>query len=249
MARVADFLTRFRPAPAGEVEIGIGGFTAFARVRDSYKLAADAPIIPVENGSFVNDHIIRKPVTLSIEGDVSDIHIRRSPAVQQQIRDLAELGNLTAQFAPSRTQAQLSKIAALANDIDNAIARVDSVLAAGAQAANYLGNQDTGSKPPQEMFLDTVEAYYFAGSLISIDMPYRRHDNMVITSFTSTTDNEGNSTGFTLEAQQLQLVDLQFVQLKKPAGGTGGQLAKPADKGAQEGKPVPVSLLGHLLGG
>jgi hypothetical protein len=126
---------------------------------------------------------------------------------------------------------------------------VDSILAAGVQAADYLGNQDTGSKSPQEMFLDVIEAYYFAGAVISIDMPYRRHDNMVITSFTSTTDNEGNSTGFSIEVQQLQFVDLQFVQIKKPARGTNGQLAKPADKGAQEGKEVNASLFTHIVKG
>lgn len=248
MARVSDFLERFRPAMPTTQEIGIGGFTFFARVRDSYKLSADSPVIPVENGSFVNDHIIRKPIMLSIEGDVSDLHVRANPTIRQFQRLQAEVGNLTSQYAPAWTQVQLSQVSALANDLADAVRSADALLDAGEQAIDFFGNRDTVEKGLQEKFLDAMEAIYFGGQLIAIDMPYRRHENMVITSFTASTDNEGNSTGFTIEAQQLQFADLQFVELRKPAKGTNRQTEKKVDKGAQEGKPVPVSFLGHLLG-
>ena len=54
-------------------EVGIGGFTAFAQVSEKFKSSASVPVTYLENGTHVNDHIIREPKTISIEGNVSDL--------------------------------------------------------------------------------------------------------------------------------------------------------------------------------
>jgi len=48
-------------------EVGIGGFTAFAQIREKFKRSASVPVTYLENGTHVNDHIIREPKTISIE--------------------------------------------------------------------------------------------------------------------------------------------------------------------------------------
>ena len=246
MASVDNFLNRFRPSTPTQ-EVGIGGWTAMARVRDSYKLTAEAPTTPVEDGSFVNDHIIRNPITLSIEGDVSDVHLRAAPGIRQFQRLQAEIGNVTSQYAPDRTVSQLSRVSALANDLADAVRRVDNLLDTGEQAADYFGNKDTSSKSLQEQFIDAMEAIYFGQQAIAIEMPYRRHDNMVITSFSANYDNVNDSTSFTIEAQQIRYAELQFVRVTTPAAGLNGQTDAPVDKGAQEGEQVE-SFFSQVLG-
>ena len=242
MAAIEDFLTRpLQGAPSQE--IGIGGFTAMVRIRDSYKLTAEVPATPVEDGSFVNDHIILKPLTISIEGHVSDVHLRASPAIRQFQRVQAEVGNLTSQYSIGRTESQLSEASALANDAADAIRQADALLDAGDQALDFFGNRDTESKGLQEQFLDAMEALHFGQQVIAIDMPFRRHESMVITAFQKNTDNVTNETTFTIEAQQLQFADLQFVEVKVPAAGLNGQTDAETNKGAQEGEPVESSLL------
>ena len=247
MARVLDYFDRILP-DTPELEVGIGGFTALVRVRDSYKLSAEVPTTPVENGSFVNDHIILKPITITIEGDVSDIHLRASPIIRGFQRLQAEIGNITSQYAPARTQAQLSKVSALVNDAVDAVRRLDALLDAGEQVLDLFGNKDTESKGLQEQFIDAMEALHFGKQAIAIDMPFRRHENMVIISFQSNTDNVTNVTTFSLEAQQLQYAELQFVEVTTPASGLGGQTDEEVSKGAQEGEPVDSSLFSQILG-
>ena len=247
MARVMDYLNRVRQETPKQ-EIGIGGFTALVRVRERYTLEADAPDTPVEDGSFVNDHIIRKPVRISIEGDVSDVHLRGQP-ILRDIRQLqAEIGNVTSQYAPARTQAQLSRVSALANDALDAVRRVDALLDAGEQIGSLFGNQDAQAKPLREQFIDHMEALHNGKQLISIDMPYRRLDAMVITSLTFAYDNETEVTTFTLEAKKLQFAALEFAQIRRPARGLGGQTSSQVDNGPQEGDRVERSLITNIFG-
>lgn len=247
MARVSDFLNRKFPGTAKQ-EIGIGGFTAMARVREAYKLTAEAPTTPVEDGSFVNDHIILKPLTITIEGDVSDVHVRASPIVRRWQRASAEIGNITSQYAPARTQSQLDRVNAIANDASDAVRRIDSLLDSGEQALDFFGNRDNSSKSIQEQFIDAMEALHFGKQIIAIDMPFRRHENMVITGVQATTDNQADSTTFSIDAQQLQFAELQYAQIARPATGLGGQTEDLVSKGPQEGKPVERSLLSSIFG-
>lgn len=245
MARIADYLDRqIQSAP--QQEVGIGGFTALVRVRESYNLTASVPSTPVEDGSVVNDHIILDPLVISIEGDVSDVHLRESPVLRAIRQAQAEIGNVTSQFAPARTQTQISQASALANDVLDATRRIDAALDAGAQIGDLFGNQDAGSSTNRSRFLDHMEALRNGKQLIAIDMPYRRLDRMVITSLTVRHDNVTDSTGFTLEAQQVRLAELQFTAVEQRAGGLGGQTDAEKNKGKQAGEPIECSLAANI---
>jgi len=62
-------------------EVGIGGFTAFAQISEKFSRSAKVPTTFLEDGSHVNDHIIREPLTVSIEGNVSDVYAQPSAPV------------------------------------------------------------------------------------------------------------------------------------------------------------------------
>ena len=247
MAAISDYLNRPYPTAPTD-EIGIGGFTALARVRESYRLTAEVPDTPVEDGSFVNDHIVIRPLTVTIEGSVADVFIRRSALATTTTRVLAEIGNVASQFTPSRTQSQITKVAALANSVTDALRRLDAILGAGAQAFDLVGNRDTATKGFRESFIDAIEGYHRSKTVLSIDMPYRRLDNMVITSFVSSTDNVEDTTTFAIEAQQLQYASTIYASVEVPAEGLKGQTAAESDKGVQEGEDVLSSLAAQLMG-
>ena len=246
MARIQDFINRqFAETP--KQEVGIGGFTALVRVRERMTMGSTIPTTPVEDGSFVNDHIIPKPLVLNIEGDVADVHLDASPSIRQFQRLQAEIGNVTSQYAPSKTQAQLSKINALANDVADAVRAIDNLIDTGDQVLDYFGNKDSESKSLQEQFIDVMDALYKGKQAFAIDMPFRRHEQMVITSLIISYDNQVNTTTFALEAQQIQYADLKFVQVEKKSPGLFGQADSEVSKGSQEGEQVTESLATQIL--
>lgn len=246
MANVQDYINRRLGESTPKQEVGIGGFTALVRTSERYSLSADAPITPVEDGSYVNDHVILKPLIISIEGDISDLTLRASPAVRKLQRLQAEIGNVASQYAPVRTAMQISLADSLANDAADAIRSLDNLIDTGDQIRDYFGNHDDESKGWREIFLDIMEAYRNAKQVISIDMPYRRCDNMIITSIVLSHDNEIDSTGFAIEAQQIEFADLLYIKTPKRSPGLKGQTDKPVSKGTQAGKPVKQSFFYQL---
>lgn len=251
MARVSDFLNR--PIAQGpRDEIGIGGWTLYARISDSYRLTADVPPAPLEDGSFATDHIILNPLVLKIEGEVGDLHLRRSPLIPEFVPVPATLGAITS-FLPTRSPFAEARAAQLVDDARDALASLDRLLDAGNQPLRLLGNLDTGSKPLVEQFIDAMDALYYAKALFAVDMPFRRHENMTITDLTVTRDAQSNAMRFTMELSQFRFVETQQVAIeavpaRAPSAGTGGQTEPVADKGAQEGEPRETSLLTDILG-
>lgn len=249
MANITDYLNR-RYDDTPKQRIGIGGFTALAIVEDKTTRTADIPATPVEDGSFVNDHVIINPVRLSIQGNVSDVYVESSPILDDLKRSQATVGAVT-QYLPERTAAQTQQVNAIANDIADAIRAADAVLAAGQQVVRFFGNQDQGSKTNQEQFMDAMDSLYYGKQLISIDTKYRRYNNMVITSLEIRRDNQSNSTNFSIEATEFRFASTTFAELvaaPAPSEGTGGQLDAEAAKGTQEGTPIDSSLLFTVIG-
>ena len=229
--------------------VGIGGFTTAARVRERVSRSASVPVTFLEDGSHINDHIIRNPLTLSIEGNVSDAFFMPNPAIAALQAAQEQVGNIT-QYAPARTQAQVSRVSGLTNDFTNAIDKVDSFIESSSRVASYLGLQDDTAKSNIENFIDTMESLQEGEQLISIDMPFRTYEQMYITSLEITRTNQTNSLDFTMELQQFRFADTIFVEISaasNPSSATNGQTEGAKDKGVQEGEEVTESLLSSTL--
>lgn len=249
MANIQDYLDRTIVGTPKQ-RIGIGGFTAFVTIEEKTIRSADIPTTIVEDGSFVNDHIILNQVALSIQGDVSDVYIERSPTTELLTRAQAEIGAVT-QYAPPRTQAQVQQVNSLINDLTDAVRRVDALLNTGQQVLSYFGNKDRESKTNRELFIDAMESIYYGKQLISIDTQYRRWNNMVLTLVETTDNNVDGSTRFSIEAREFRLASTIFTEIKpaaNPSIGLGGQADPESAKGVQEGTPADSSLLFTLIG-
>jgi len=227
--------------------VGIGGFTTAARVRERVSRSASVPVTFLEDGTHINDHIIRNPLTLSIEGNVSDTFVMPNPAIAALQAAQSQVGNIT-QYAPARTQAQVSRVSGLVNDFTNAMDRVDNFLESSNRVSSYLGLQDDTAKSNIEKFIDTMESLQEGEQLISVDMPFRTYDKMYITSLEITRTSETNALDFTMELQQFRFADTIFAEIaaSNPSSATNGQTAGSKDKGVQEGAEVTESLATSL---
>lgn len=244
MARVMDFINGRRDPDELE-QVGIGGFRLFAQVSQTYKQTSQVPTTYVEDGSPVNDHIILEPLTVTVQGNVSDINIQPRERSEQAARLQAEIGNI-AQYAPARTQAQISIVNGIINQAADKVREIDAALDAGEQALDFFsGNEDEESKSIQEQFIDAMDALHYGKQLITIDGEYRSYKSMVITSFENTKDNQTDSMTFSLTAQQFRRAEIRLLELAapNPSDGLDGQTDPNKDKGAQEGASPSQSLL------
>lgn len=234
-------------------QIGIGGFSLFARVNERLSLKADNPTTYVEDGSPLNDHRVKQPEMLTIRGSIGEIYSTPNTFVDRVQSIGNNLGQIT-QYFPRLTGTQSLAFARVSTSAVSQIGKLENLINAGAQANNLLGNLDNLSKPLGEQFIDAMENIHYGNQLISIQMPYRIYDSMSIKSVVVDRDNTGTALDFTIEAERFRIADLNFVAVEKVAtrnGGTaqkvgaspaeslGGQAETIKDKGAQEGRDVP----------
>lgn len=219
-------------------QVGVGGFTMMARVNESSSLTSQAPTAYLEDGSFANDQIVLDPLRLEISGEVSDIYIERDEYAQDLTRLQAEIGNISSKYAGAKTQAAIQRQNAIINDAADAARKVDQVIADGKQAASFLGNQDAQSKSNRESFIDAMEGIHYSRILVSIDMPFRQHTDMRITSFVHSRDNRSNAVKFKITAQKIRQAEVIFTDIdqffKSPSEAMNKQTESVVDKGVQE---------------
>ena len=255
---IRDYLNgQFAGEPDTDAEtVGIGGFTAFAQISEKFKRSAKVPTTFLEDGSHVNDHIIREPLTVSIEGNVSDLFVLPSEPAAILQEHQAQIGKIT-QYAPARTQAQLSRVSGLVNDFTSAMDKADALISSAQGAAKYLGNQDKEAQTNIESFLDAMKGLQATDKLIKISTSFKTYTDMYITSLEVTRDNQNRAINFTLEAQKVRIAQTLFTKTtaaQNAAIATAGQTDGETDKGAQEGEEVEeveeslTTIFGKMLG-
>lgn len=249
MAIINDFI-RGQFGNDAEQQVGIGGFTTMATVRERVVKTRDVPTTFLEDGSHINDHIIRNPLLITIEGNVSNTFVIPTAATELFQQGSSTLGAIT-QYAPARTQSELSKVASLATDITGALNALDQTIE-GLQIPGLLGG-DT-QKDNIDKFIDTLEGILASDALIKIDTIGRTYENMAITSLEYDRDNTTNSINFKIEAQQFRFVETAFVEVEiaaaNPASANKGQQEGTADKGPQSGEEADeefTSFFGTIL--
>ena len=237
-------------------EVGIGGFTLFARVSDQTQYSTASPTSVVEDGSYIGDHLINAPIKISISGDVADVFFNAPTKTASDSR-LPTVGKSTS-FLPKRTPSQSQRVGQVNDSAGDRRRGINEQISLGANSGDYIGNK-SGSKPIREQFIDFIEAIHYGKQLVTISMPYRTHESMAINEVTVTRDNQRQALTFTLTAQKFRIAKTIFSDVsrfyKKPAPAVKSQTGGTADKGVQSpksgdgaGKKKEKSVLTAVLG-
>lgn len=237
-------------------EIGIGGFTLFARVSDQTQYSTASPTSVVEDGSYIGDHLINAPIKISISGDVADVFYN-APAKSKSDSRMPTVGRTTS-YLPERTPSQQQRAGKVTDSAGDRRRDINEQISLGTNSGDFTGNK-SGSKLIREQFVDFIESIHYGKQLVKISMPYRTHDSMAINEVTITRDNQRQALTFTLTAQKFRIAKTIFSDVsrfyKKPAPSVKSQTGGTADKGVQSpksgdgaGKKKEKSLLTAIIG-
>jgi len=222
--------------------VGIDGFESFVRIKEKYSYENNVPTTYLEDGSYINDHIIRQPITIAIEGNVSDIYLKPSTPINLFRRAESEIGTIS-QYLPNRTTAQTNKVLSIISDVTNAVDEIDAIIDKGASLSKYIGLIGKGISNGQK-FIDNMQSIYNTDRLVQIDMPYKTFKNMRITMLEINKDNENNAIDYVLEAQEVKFADTITAEVSPvPAMALKGSTEGITEKGLQEGVKVSQSTL------
>lgn len=230
-------------------DMGIAGFKAASVTRKTVDAPAQAPTSWLENGSFVNDHIILDPVTQVVEGEVGDVFLQPSAFFEAFQEAQAGLGQAVG-YLPEQTQAQVQRGVALAATVRDGVNQAQQAINAGQNAAEYFGLQES-EKPLGEQFIDTIFAIRKARQLVQVELSGRTWDNMAIIGLSVTRDKEDRAVSFEVQFKQLRFAETLFVEPSDPfpeaGAGTNGSTEGERDKGAQSGEETESSFLNDTV--
>lgn len=260
---ILDGFTKAQESGKATVKkVGIGGFSMFARVGDSTTYPSQVPVDVLEDGSIASDDIIIGPIEIKISGTVSDIYADAKPnSALALLPDYSKYGEVI-EYIPSKTQQQLQKINEIADRAEQKILEAKRLVDKGADLFGLVGNPVAGgAKGIREQFLDFIEAVYYGKQLISIEVDYRTHENMALSSLVITTDNQTQETKFEAGFTKINFTKLTTTaieqQFKSPSSAAKSKTAGVANKGSQtpadnskstKPKSVLTSLKGAVFG-
>lgn len=213
-------------------QVGIAGFTLFARVRDTMELRSRVPLSVVEDGSSIGDHVINDPISITIEGVVGDVYIQQSP-LETTFRDVAPIGKVL-NFLPFQTRSQVQKIAGYASQVLDAARRIDDIVKTGNDILQF-GNKGGN---PQAQFIETIRSLHDAKALIPIQTPFERLEQMRIIMATFTQTAESGEISFKITAQQIRTAK---VELSKLEPLNSSPVGNPSDSAKEQLAPPPQS--------
>ena len=233
-------------------EIGIGGFTVLARVRNVLTIESESPDTPLEDGSISNDHIILNPIKLEIQGRIGDLIIKPAADLSLFRRTITNVGVITS-YSPGRTQTQIAKVSAILIDANNARLRISDAERKGQQLSEFFGDK-TPEKTNIDNFLSTLELYRESKKPLRIEMPNRIYDDMVITSLVITWDNISDTAiEYKISTKQLRFADIIFADIsdfrKEPSsGGVSDQVSGQESNGLNDAPEIDRSIVSSIVG-
>lgn len=244
---------------SSEEEIGIGGFKLFARVNQSTQYKAQVPDFVLEDGSYVNDHIINNPLVLSINGEIGGTFFKK---LQSYIPDFLTgsqqnaINNVSV-YLPSRTTSQLSMINGLRSDANSYLSQLNRIESVGTELYDvFNGTTAQTEKDNQEQFITFLESVYYSKQLIDIEMPYKKHTTMALTDLSIERNNTEDSVKFTASFKKVQFAQIVYTSaskyFKKPSSSASTKTESKKDKGSQkpsDNASSNKSLAKTLLGG
>lgn len=227
--------------------VGIGGFNLDVRLESNINFTMVAPENYVEDGSVINDHIINDPITISISGEVADIHIKPvfDDFVLETLREKIQFKVINTVF----TKQQQQRIQKVVDKISSAVKLVEK----GLDIYDRFNNRNkikSSVRTAQDDFFDYIESIYLNKKLITIEMPFRNYENMLITSLSISRNNETNQKlKYSLTAKEIRFAEIAFVKgdiyfekpTSKPLAQVKNKVSTKKENGVVDTKKVEVT--------
>lgn len=183
---------------------GLGGFYSDIKIQEKQTYESTVPDIPIEDGSYIHDHIILKPEIIDVVGRVTPFHFgQRAEKFTSTPSQIVDTLNV---FLPKKTAFQLRKIR---NQTVNAIDTIDSYLSG---FNNIFNNFKSDKTDLMQVFNDFMREIIKKKILVDIKMPLNVYKNMRITSLVLTTDNEANALDYEFTAKQIIIAESKFTK-------------------------------------
>lgn len=232
---------------------GIAGFKFHITQSEQVNMESDITDHYVDTNSAVQDHIARRPITITLNGYQGEYYYSVHP-IQDMISKAGSVLTLVEVFKPKLNEftkqikiRQIQQSLTSANNGDTTEAEKYGVLAGRKEFNLKQHNAIDLFKLFQNIYkltsAQTRAFYYFEALwkseiLFTVETRWKRYDNMVIQKVTPLADNNADITDFSITFKQIGITTSKSESVKDVAGRLKDQAAQMTKKGVDKGKEV-----------
>lgn len=164
----------------------------------------------LEDGSFISDHMVHEPITLTQTGIITEV-IDRKPVLQEGINQVDNKLDVLGVYAPELTEGAQQQFNEIATQVTNATAFVDGAISNTKSFFDFLGDLKT-SVSEQQKNIEALNAIRKAGKLLTIEsyIGNGAYKNMVISGIRANnkiSQYGKNITFLTIDFQEIRFSD------------------------------------------
>ena len=191
---------------------GISGFLFDIPETESINLSSEITDHYTENNSYINDHEIRKPITITLSGFVGELSYTPPQGLEGALQELnnkletvdAYLGDLTPGFVQD-----IQKATSLAQ---SAVSTINQTLDRLQNVVGFLGGGIVQETMQQKAF-NNLCALWKSSTLVTVQTPWKYFDNMRITDIGFSQDVETDQiSNITVSLKQLRFSNIETTE-------------------------------------
>lgn len=190
---------------------GVSGFVFDIPSGESLELDSDISEHYTENGSYIADHMICKPVIYKTGGFIGNLvyTMPQSGSVEYTADQITNrLASVNAYLGPFTSQAtQIA--AAIVSQVSYVANQAEALKKKATNLINYISGNDSTENPQQSAYKQ-LRALWKSKQIVSVQTPWEYFDKMLIKSIVSSHDDKSDSyTEFSISLQEARFADTE----------------------------------------
>lgn len=231
---------------------GISGWVFDISGGESIELESDITDHFTENGSFIQDHIVNKPMRITLSGLIGELKYE-APKNGTIEGDLSALSNsltaVPAYLGPLTPQAS-QKLAVATSAAAYAAGQYEAIKKRVSNLKKYFDGKDATETLQQKAFAE-LKAMRDSKQIVTVQTPWGFYSNMAIVSISIRQDDKTND----YSDVSVSLKEMRFASVETTTFDSGAyqsdidvQSAAPAETGEVQGMDTESSTLYKLFG-
>lgn len=226
---------------------GIAGFKFHCPQSEQINMESDITDHYTDVNSAVQDHIARRPITITLSGFQGEYYYTVHP-IENMISKIAPIFTLVEVFKPQldswtkRIKACKEELPAIQIQEDGSSTKTyqNKIIEKEFNAIDLwkIFQNMYKFKSAQTRAFFYFETLWQSEILFSIETSWKRYDNMVIQKVTPLRDNNGDITDFNVIFKQIGITTSKSESIKDVAGRLQAQAAQVTKKGIDKGKEI-----------
>lgn len=162
--------------------LGINGFLFDIPREENLDLRTDVTDHFTENNSFINDHIVNQPVTVTLNGYQGELIFEGLGGIAGGIQQLQNRLETVEAYAGESTPGAVQDAQRVLNQTQRAISTINQTVDRVQNVIGLLGGQQGQEQTRQERAYNELNGLRLARTPVTLQTPWAYFDSMIITS-------------------------------------------------------------------